>query len=297
MGDRPGDRRLARRRRAPRRGHAVHRAAGHRPERVHRRRRPAGRRLRSVADRGGAGGLGPGHGRGFVLHRGRPRRPHRRGVRARCATKRKDESRANADPNRTSCAPTWCASSPPRASRCRRCRASTCASTRGELVAVVGASGSGKSTLLDDPRRASTPRPPASRGSPATTCSRCGAASGSPTGGAPSASSGSRPRATCCPTSPRPRTSRSPMPSRAGRREPARAARVDELLDLLEVGDCARPPPGRAVGRPAAAGRDRGRARQRAAGAARRRADRRARRGDLGRTCSRRCATSTASSA
>ena len=115
------------------------------------------------------------------------------------------------------------------------------------------------------------------------------------TGVTPSASSGSRPRATCCPTSPPPRTSRWRWPSRA-RRAGERAARVDELLDLLEVGDVRDRPPAEMSG-----GQQ-----QRVAiavalanaprGALRRRADRRARRGELAAGARRACATSTSGS-
>ena len=47
--------------------------------------------------------------------------------------------------------PTSCASSRPTASRCRRCRGSTSASSAGELVAVVGASGLGQVHAAVDP--------------------------------------------------------------------------------------------------------------------------------------------------
>ena len=72
LGGRPRHRRRGGRRRAAGRPAAVRGAAGHRPAGVHRRRRPAGRRVRPVAHHGRAGGLG-------ARHRGRRRRgiPHR----------------------------------------------------------------------------------------------------------------------------------------------------------------------------------------------------------------------------
>ena len=85
------------------------------------------------------------------------------------------------------------------------------------------------------------------------------------TGAIPSASSSSRPRATCCPTSRRPRTSRWRSRSPASPRA-LRAARVDEharsCSGSTDVRDRA---PGRALGGSAAAGRHRGRAGQRTA--------------------------------
>ena len=67
----------------------------------------------------------------------------------------------------------------------------------------------------------------------------------------------------------------------AGSPRRERAARADELLDLLDVASRARPAAGADVGWPAAAGRHRGCAGQRPGGAVRRRADRGARRGQL----------------
>ena len=71
---------------------------------------------------------------------------------------------------------------------------------RGELLAIVGASGSGKSTAAEHPLRpgrADRRHRPGRRLRPAD---HVGEAPAARTGGARSASSGSRPRATCCRT-------------------------------------------------------------------------------------------------
>ena len=148
----------------------------------------------------------------------------------------------------------------------------------GRVVALVGASGSGKSTLLtilsglDTPTAGSAPRRrarPADDGPPGARRVTAGAAS---------ASSGSRRPATCCPTSPRARTSSCAMAiGRSPRRE--RARRVAELLELL--GRRRRAPTG--CRRELSGGQQQRVAiavahRQRATRAPRRRADRRARR-------------------
>ena len=70
----------------------------------------------------------------------------------------------------------------------------------GELTALVGASGSGKSTLMNILAGLDTPTAGLGAGRRAATWPRCPPGSGSATGGPWSGSSGSRRRATCCPT-------------------------------------------------------------------------------------------------
>ena len=76
---------------------------------------------------------------------------------------------------------------------------------RGELVAIVGASGSGKSTLLNILSGLDVPTAGLARVA-GQDLLRWAPATGCATGARSSGSSGSRPHATCCPTSPPPRT-------------------------------------------------------------------------------------------
>lgn len=88
---------------------------------------------------------------------------------------------------------------------------------RGELVAVVGASGSGKSTLLNILSGLDVPTAGLARVAGIDLLSMT-PATASATGVPSWASSGSRPPATCCRTSPRGRTSCSRCGWRAARR-------------------------------------------------------------------------------
>ena len=70
----------------------------------------------------------------------------------------------------------------------------------GELTAIVGASGSGKSTLMNILAGLDTPTAGKGQGGRARPGRDDARATGSVTGAPPSASSGSRPTATCFPT-------------------------------------------------------------------------------------------------
>ena len=146
---------------------------------------------------------------------------------------------------------------------------------RGELVAVLGPSGRGKSTLLAPgrgARRALGGRGP--RGRPVARPARRGRARGLPRARRRDRVPERQPVAGA---DARARTSRPALRLAGSPTHPERAA--DAALDAFGLPARDAPPPALALGRRAAAGRDRRRRGARSAAGARRRADRRARRG------------------
>ena len=150
-----------------------------------------------------------------------------------------------------------------------RSTASTSTSRRGEFVSLIGPSGCGKSTLLRIIGDL-TGRPP---GRSRSTASR-------PTRRGSTATTGWSSRRRSCSTGGRSRPTSGCRSSCSGMASAARTQRTREMLELVELGDFAAPPPVPAVGRHAAARGDRSRAGLLAGAAAHGRAVRRARRDD-----------------